>query len=385
MIDIKRKEDCVGCEACMQRCPVQCISRVVDPQGFVYPKVDVERCIDCGVCEKVCPVINQCEMRRPERTFAASSKDENVRMLSSSGGIFYALAKKTIEEGGVVFGARFSDRWEVIHDFTETVEGIVPFLGSKYVQSRIGNSYQDAERFLKAGRKVMFTGTPCQLAGLRLFLRKDHGDRLLLVDVVCHGVPSPLVWEKYRASLKQGSAGIEKISFRDKKMGWESYGLSITSCDSKPFYEPMYDNLYMQTFLDDLCLRPSCYECPAKCGKSHSDITLGDFWGIRRTYPELYDCNGVSLVLANSGSGCKTLENLDIDMHEVSYVKASAGNVALDSSARRPEVYEAFWRDFLAEGVVAMERYVKMLGPGRCQRYIRKVKGFVKRIIGLRV
>ncbi len=197
MIEIREERDCVGCEGCVQACPVKCISKRKDTLGFVYPVVDKEKCIDCHLCEKVCPVINQNTVRRPLQVFAAKNRDEEVRLKSSSGGVFTALAAWIIEEGGVVFGARFDKDFKVIHDYTESVEGLKAFQGSKYVQSEIGETFKEAAQFLKEGRKVMFTGTPCQIAALRLFLRKDYGDQLITVDVVCHGAPGPAVWQTY--------------------------------------------------------------------------------------------------------------------------------------------------------------------------------------------
>lgn len=202
MIDIKDKKLCCGCNACVQRCPKQCISVQKDEEGFLYPIVDLSICIDCGLCEKVCLVLNQGSERNPIEVFAAVNKDDSIRMQSSSGGIFTALAEQIIQEKGVVFGARFDEKWEVKHDYTETIEGLKAFRGSKYVQSRIGDTFSKAEFFLKAGRKVMFTGTPCQIAGLRLFLRKEY-ENLLAVDIICHGVPSPLVWRKYLGEKTQ--------------------------------------------------------------------------------------------------------------------------------------------------------------------------------------
>lgn len=243
MIEILRKEDCVGCNACVQRCPKSCISMHEDEQGFLYPVVNADLCINCHLCEKVCPVINQAEPRKPLQTYAAKNRDSEVKRNSSSGGIFYALAEMIISEGGVVFGAKFNDDWEVVHAYAETLEGIKAFQGSKYVQSGIGETFTQAEQFLKAGRRVMFTGTPCQIAGLKHFLRKDYGSQLLTVDVVCHGVPSPLVWREYLKYItrpKGASAGkntdfestlkdieirdISRISFRDKRISWEKYG-----------------------------------------------------------------------------------------------------------------------------------------------------------------
>ncbi len=196
MIELKRKEDCVGCWACAQRCPKECISMHEDSEGFLYPEVDASLCIDCHLCEKVCPVIHPGGERRPLASYAAVNRDERVRQSSSSGGVFTALAEKVIARGGVVFGARFDEKWEVVHGWTDSVEGLAGFRGSKYVQSRMGSCFREAESFLKSGREVLFSGTPCQVSGLRLFLRKEYAG-LLTVDFICHGVPSPGVWRNY--------------------------------------------------------------------------------------------------------------------------------------------------------------------------------------------
>lgn len=200
MINIIEKKDCCGCSACVSICPKHCITMSLDNEGFLYPQVDNESCIDCGLCEKVCLVLNQGKECKPFQVYAAKNINEEIRMKSSSGGIFTLLAEQILHEGGVVFGARFNADWEVIHDYTETKEGLAAFRGSKYVQSRLGDSFCQAEHFLRQGRKVMFTGTPCQIAGLKLFLRKTY-DNLLTVDFICHGVPSPGVWKKYLEEL----------------------------------------------------------------------------------------------------------------------------------------------------------------------------------------
>lgn len=323
MINIKEKKDCCGCSACVQICPKGCISLKEDNEGFLYPEADKNICIECGLCEKVCPFINVGIPSEPVDTYAAKNKNESVRMESSSGGIFTLLAEKVIQEGGVVFGARFDENWEVVHDYTDTVSGLSVFRGSKYVQSRTGNTYRQAETFLKQGRKVMFTGTPCQIRGLKLFLRKDY-DNLLSVDFVCHGVPSPGIWrmylnEAFRNPYRREEHGknsvlssskaipvITGINFRDKKLGWEKYsfvvrGMSAGRADKNSvLLSDMHrKNPLMRAFLSDLILRPSCYECKAKGGRSGSDITIADFWGVQNILPEFDDDKGVSLVLVN--------------------------------------------------------------------------------------
>ena len=223
MFQLTDKQDCCGCHACASVCARHSITMQEDNEGFLYPVVDASTCIDCGLCEKVCPVINQDEPRKPLKVYAAKNRNEEIRRQSSSGGIFTPLAESVIREGGVAFGAKFDKDWNVVHAWTDTIEGIADFRGSKYVQSIIGDTYREAREFLKQGRKVLFSGTPCQIAGLRKFLRKEY-ENLLTVDVVCHGVPSPLVWREY---LKENTKGKEilRIDFREKKwvgkiIGW---------------------------------------------------------------------------------------------------------------------------------------------------------------------
>ena len=309
MIKIIQKKQCCGCSACLHICPKHSISFREDKEGFLYPQVDTATCIECGLCEKVCPVLNQGEERMPLKVYAAKHADDEIRMKSSSGGIFTLLADQIIDKGGVVFGARFNENWEVVHDYTETKEGLAPFRGSKYVQSNIGNSYKLVEEFLKTGREVMFTGTPCQVAGLKKFLRKDY-ENLLTVDFVCHGVPSPMVWRKYLEEeiARQGNNSVVTgVNFRDKSTGWKKYSFvlnfSKASADGEQntvFSSVFTDNAYMNAFLSDLSLRPSCYACPAKVGKSGADITIGDFWGIENIQPTFDDDKGTSLVFINT-------------------------------------------------------------------------------------
>lgn len=252
MIHITDKQDCCGCNSCVQCCPKSCITMCEDEEGFLYPEVDENVCVDCGLCEKVCPVLHQAEDRKPLAVYAAKNKNEEIRRQSSSGGVFTALAEEVIKDGGVVFGARFDEHWEVKHDYTETVEGLSIFRGSKYVQSRIEDCYQKVEQFLRAGRKVLFSGTPCQVAGLKLFLRKEY-NYLLTVDFICHGVPSPGVWREYlkeetarecgrknsvlsHPDIKDQDALIESILFRDKCLGWKKYSFALRASRQEYFH-----------------------------------------------------------------------------------------------------------------------------------------------------
>ena len=324
MINIVNKSFCCGCAACVQICPKKCISLTEDKEGFLYPIVDKATCIDCGLCEKVCPYLTEGIEREPKVVYAAKHSNEDIRLQSSSGGVFTLLAEKIINDGGVVFGVRFDDKWEVEFAYSETIDGLSVFRGSKYVQARVGNAFIDAERFLKDGRKVLFSGTPCQIKGLLRYLRKDY-ENLMTVDFVCHGVPSPKVWRLYlkeevKRFAHQGDDGknivlsslvmptIKGINFRDKSSGWKKYSFTLQLTKALAEGEQnsvlrsnkFYENPFMQAFLSDLILRPSCYMCPAKSGKSGSDITIGDFWGIEHIKPEIDDDKGVSLVMVHN-------------------------------------------------------------------------------------
>ena len=402
MIRIESKNDCCGCGACAQQCPKGCIAMVEDEQGFRYPKVDLDLCVDCHLCEKVCPVINQSQSHEPVATYAAKNGNDTERMASSSGGVFIALAKRIIDEGGVVFGARFDDNWDVCHDYAETLDGVHSFQGSKYVQSRIGDTYRQAESFLREGRKVMFTGTPCQIAGLRLFLRKDYATQLLLVDIVCHVTPSPLVWRdylKYITREKCVSVGVDAehlklsgISFRDKRLGWEKYGFSVRynsllcgngKRDAELFFEPSYNNVFMRGFLKDIYLRPSCYSCPAKSAKSGSDITLADFWGVASPYPQLYDEGGVSLLLANTACGREFILSLSgVERHEVDFQSALKHNPSIAHCVKRPVQADTFWLRYPSEGIDCIVPIVSAMRPPLADRLKESLRRNVRRLFG---
>lgn len=312
MIDIKKKEECNGCYGCFSICPKKCISMQRDNEGFEYPKVDQSKCIDCGLCENVCPVINTPKIEK-SKTMAYACKNRNLeeRKESSSGGIFYSLCKQVINNGGVVFGAAFDENFNVYHTYAETLDDCVKFRGSKYVQSKIGDSYIKVRGFLEDGKVVLFSGTQCQIKGLNLYLRKKY-DNLITVDIVCHGVPSPKIFKSYREKLiSLNNSKISDIKFRDKERGWKKYSF-VTKFENGSIYSKISrEDIYMKGFLNNLYLRPSCYECKAKNFKSGSDISLADYWGIESKHSNFDDDIGVSLVLVNSKKGKNIIDSLE--------------------------------------------------------------------------
>ena len=324
-----------------------------DEEGFDYPIVDTDRCIECHKCERVCPFMKLDEPREPQAVYAACATDEGLREASSSGGLFTLLAEDTLRRGGVVFGARFDEAWSVCHDYTETIEGLAPFRGSKYLQSRIGESYRQAEQFLKEERPVLFTGTPCQIKGLVHYLGHAY-DNLMTVDVVCHGVPSPMVWQRYLTTLRAGQGEITGITFRDKSVsGWRRYDFVAQSTGGGNVRQFYGDNIYVRGFLHDLYLRPSCYACMAKGGRSQSDLTLGDYWGVERTCPDLDraldEDKGTSVVMIHSERGRRLLEGLPCRYQETNYASAVAGNPAIEQSVTEPPKRQLFFAQLDAE------------------------------------
>ncbi len=364
MIHIDDKHNCCGCSACQQICPKQCISFERDYEGFLYPSVNREVCIECGLCERVCPVLNQGDVIRPISTFAAKNCDEYIRINSSSGGIFYALAEKIIKEGGIVYGARFTEELSVEHGVAHDFEDISEFRGSKYLQSMMNDTFKEIRSNLNKGIKVLFSGTPCQVVGLRNFLQKSY-DNLTLIDFVCHGVPSPSVWQDYLHSFSD--IYIDSAAFRDKGQGWHRFGI-------------FSDDHYMQVFLSNLSLRPSCYSCPSKQGRAGSDITLGDFWGIEHIDPEIDDDKGTSLVLINTLKGEKFFKDLNIGSKEESYEEALKFNPSMEVSVDEPEKRAKFFHVFSHSGFNAA--YKATMIPSLPFRLKRKLKSLAGQILG---
>ena len=347
LIENNGNQACCGCAACKTVCPKQCITMAEDAEGFLYPKVDASLCIDCQACVRVCPFHNPAKEDKPQNVYAALNKNEKIRRESSSGGVFTILAEKVIEDGGVVFGARFTDDWQVEIVPTETMEGLAAFRGSKYLQARMGSSLALAKRYLQEGRKVLFSGTPCQIAGLRHYLRKDY-DNLLAVDFVCHGVPSPKVWKMYLDEVSEaGQRAISDIKFRDKPQGWKRFNFTLSYNESDKSYTiSSYngDNHYMRAFLSDMILRPSCYNCQAKSGRSQSDITIGDFWGIETVLPSMDDDKGTSLVLVHTEKGKQIFADAQVKTEVVAYEDAFAHNPAIEHSARAHDHRQGFFK-----------------------------------------
>lgn len=384
MLEINEKHKCCGCYSCVNACPQSAISMKQDEKGFEYPEIDKSKCIECGLCEKVCPILSKSEgiNKTIKKAYACYNKRENERLQSSSGGVFILIAKEIIKKNGVVFGACFDDEFSVKHDYVEEEDKLCKFMCSKYVQSIIGNSYCKAKEFLDQGRYVLFTGTPCQIEGLKKYLRKDY-EKLYTQDIICHGVPSPMVWRKYlayRQNVDKDSP--TKISFRNKDNGWKLFNMKF-SYNNKDYKNNQNNDLYMQAFLKNTILRDSCYNCSFKKIDRQSDITLADYWGIDKVNKKMDDDKGTSLVILNSSKGESLFNEIknNLEYEDTSLDDAIRYNTAYTQSARMDKNRDSFF-----ENIENMEfdKLVKKYTYKRplYKRVIGKAKKCVKNIIG---
>lgn len=377
MIKITEKNNCCGCSACASICPKQCIKMVDDNEGFSYPLVDRVTCVDCGLCEKVCNELHPYKEREPLKVLAAINRNEDIRLKSSSGGIFYILAEKIINEGGVVFGTRFDKNWQVVIDYAENMEDVEAFMGSKYVQARIDNAYREAKRFLAKGRKVLFSATPCQIAGLNKFLRNQKiSENLLTVDFICHGVPSPKVWQIYLDEITRGGKCISNVEFRNKKEGWKTFSFNLTYNDNNKnlsIFSVFHKNPYMKAFLQDIILRPSCYDCKVKGCSSQSDITIADFWGIEKVFPEMDDDKGTGLIFVNTEKGNKAIDFSQIKYAETTYEQIKPLNPACYRSPEIHQKREVFFSLLQKENIIDLiNKYTKQSVKQRLKTMIKR-------------
>lgn len=313
MINIK-KEECCGCGSCYVSCPRQCIEMQEDNEGFFYPRINESLCVDCHICEKSCPSLNVVSDVSEKKCYVAINNSDE-RMLSSSGGMFVLLARKIIEDGGVVVGAAFDDNWLVHHVLCEKADDLTRLMGSKYLQSRNYEAYDATKRLLEENKKVLYTGTACQIAGLKRFLKKDYYN-LLTVDVLCHGVPSPGVWKRYLKELTQSYGNkITNVSFRDKDTGWKNYSMTICFGNGKTYSQKHCEDTYMHLFLSNVILRPSCHVCKYKSVDRPSDLTIGDAWGVDDLFPDYYDDKGTSVVVIHSAKGQALFDSISLSLN----------------------------------------------------------------------
>lgn len=312
MLEFK-KEQCTGCGACNNACPIECINMVQDEEGFLYPEIDIKRCTNCGICESSCPILNRPKNynRDVPKVYAAWSLNEKTRYESSSGGIFTELAGLIINRGGYVSGALCNESNMVEHCVINSIDYLPKLRQSKYVQSKVGRTYTTIKILLDKGETVMFVGTPCQNGGLLGFLNKRY-DNLLLCDLVCHGVNSPMIYSRYFNELEEEyKSKIKTINFRDKRNGWKDFGTCVMFENGREYYSSSKTEPFYRGFMKNLYLRPSCYNCQYKSFPRFSNLTFADFWGITpdNASDDIY--MGVSLIMSHSQKGDKYFESLN--------------------------------------------------------------------------
>lgn len=344
------KIDCCGCTACKHICPTKAITMEKDVEGFLYPKINQELCIDCGLCKKVCAFQNGYDKSRNLEVpfvYAAKHMDEKVRMSSTSGGAFTAISDYVLDKGGVVYGAAFDEDMNVVHQIASTKNERDKFKGSKYVQSDLKNTFSEIKSLLEYQKYVLFTGTPCQTAGLKSFLVGVNIDKLLLCDIVCHGTPSPLIWKEHIIHVENKSKRtISGYNFRDKLIGWRGINATIRFSEKElknSYLARTYANLYFSHNIT----RPACHNCKYTNLARSSDITIADFWGIENCMPEFDDNKGTSLILINTLKGIdlfdRIKENLVYRESNTQDCLQPQLQYPTKPSAQRDKFWEDYW------------------------------------------
>lgn len=343
-------KNCSSCGACANICAHGAISMLLNKEGFYRPVVDQSKCVKCGLCEKVCPweneVLNPNGSTDAPKTIAAYAQNEEVRLQSSSGGIFTVLAEKILDDGGVVVGVAQLCSTRFAHVIVDSKSDLAKLRGSKYVQAEVGTIYKDVRALLKSGRKVLFSGTPCQVAGLYAVLGKSVSANLFTVDVVCHGVPSVKVFEKYIESLECVTQfKVVSTQFRDKRNGWHRYSTTSLLNNKSQFSKSLLEDAFLRLFLSNICLNSSCADCHYGKMPRTADITLGDYWNIAEVHPKMENDKGTSVVLLNTDHGETLLSSVSgsLRLCESSLEQAVAGNPCIIRSSkehfRRPEFF----------------------------------------------
>lgn len=369
MIDVVNEYECCGCSACVQRCPQNCIQMIENSEGFLYPKIDYDKCTGCGLCEKVCPMLFEQKGKNSDvEAYGGWNRDEEVRSHSSSGGGFSLLADCLLEKGGVIYGAAMCSDMVVRHRRIESKDDLACLRGSKYVQSDVNKTYVAAKEDLERGCYVLFTGTPCQIAGLKTFLGKEY-DRLYTCDFICHGVPSPLVFRKYIEWLNSYcNDRVVAFLFRNKIAPWRQTGqqmgtVATYASGKERRFIPAYKDAFMNGFLSDLYLRKSCYACHFKHPVPEeivADITLADFWKVNRVDQSINSEKGTTLLLINTRHGNELFEQVKKGFagKKVDALKAVAGNASYFYSAREPMAAErqAFFNDLCNKPFIYVKR-----------------------------
>ncbi|ADY55906.1 coenzyme F420 hydrogenase/dehydrogenase beta subunit domain protein [Syntrophobotulus glycolicus DSM 8271] len=366
MILYNDKKECSGCAACLNICAKQAITMQPDEDGFIYPTVNDNLCIECGHCRTVCAFqIGVVTADVPLATYVAINKNQSVLAASSSGGAFAALASIIFEQNGVVFGCTYNSDMEPMHIGIDNLTDMKKLQGSKYVQSNINHTYLEAKKYLELGNRVLFTGAPCQIAGLKSYLRTDY-ENLITADIICHGVPSAEFFKGYIKHLEAKLKGkVIDFRFRDKEKGWGLMGKIIYIKNGVVLEQliPPITSYYYSCFLKGEIYRESCYDCKYAGGGRQGDFTMGDYWGIEKSHPEIDIKNGISVLLVNSAKGIKLIEKLEkhLTLVHSTFEQARVHNEQLRQPTKRSEKRAAILKIWREGGYQAIaDRYYRL-------------------------
>lgn len=391
-VKIEEKDLCCGCTACYSICPKNAIKMVRDNEGFLYPEVDKEKCVNCGMCKKVCPILNKAKLNEfKPKAYLFQNSNEEIRKDSTSGGIFTAIGEFVIKNNGIVYGASFDDNFVVNHIGVESTDELSKFRKSKYVQSNQNNCFKEIKQYLDNGKLVCYSGTPCQVGGLRAYLRKDY-ENLILVDIMCHSVPSPLVFEKYKRYIlkKMNANKILNINFRDKNKYGYKYSMMTVETDNGIYSQGIDTDPYLRAFFSDTSIRPSCYNCHFKTMKRVSDLTIWDCFNINEIDKSFDDDKGTTRILVQSEKGEKLLENLDnVRLKELDINIATKKVKEMTNSVNYNNKRKKFFENINDDNV--FEKYYPTNFKTKINSFVRKtlaitgvyssVKSFAKKIL----
>ena len=362
MILFTDKKDCCGCTACAESCPRGAITMTPDPEkGFLYPVIDQTACIGCGICKRVCPMhrADHCKTDGFPEFYMAKHRETGVRMASTSGGAFTALSDAMLARGGVIYGALWDEHWRVVHGRAEDAAGRDKMRVSKYVQSDLWGIFKQVKADLRAGREVLFTGTPCQTAGLRSYIARgsrEDGEKLVLCDLLCYGVPSPRIWEDYKALLRAEHPGATNFRFRTKQIPWSRASSNLSFFFSDGAGQDHNDSRFYELFFNRKCIsRESCGACPYCDTRRPSDLTIADYWGVEKYAPEQYDPTGVSVILCSTEKGAALLKQAESALHLERRDPAEqlAEQGRLHEPVPRGEGEQQFWEDLKTKPLAA--------------------------------
>ena len=379
MIQVQDKRECCGCTACASICNHEAIYMQVDEMGFKYPVVDISKCVECGLCEKVCAFQEHYDTAsnfQEPFVYAVRHKNNKEIKTSRSGAMFTALSDFIFERKGIVYGVGFADHFRVVHKRITNREDCKDLKGSKYVQSDLTDIFRSVKKDLADGFPVLFSGTPCQTSGLHSFLGKKEWENLYLCDIVCHGVPSPKVWADYLEYVEtKENRLIEKVNFRDKVRGWKAHFESFVFQGGKKIITRTFTDL----FYKHLILRPSCSSCKFTNTRRPSDITIADFWGWEKAVPGFNDDDlGCSLVFVNTPKGDQLFKHILPEIHAIQTDLAHCMQPNLEHPSVFSPKYDSFWEDYQRKG---FDFVVKKYGDKGFRHKISQFKSKVKRII----